>query len=173
MLEFAGGTGIWTEYLARRARRLLVLDASPAMLRKNQERLAVKGLLPRVRYEQADLFAWRPNHAFDAAYSSFWVSHIPADRLDAFFSVAAAALRPGGTFVILESQPARPRAPGQGTKRVDNDVEIRTLNDGVTYRIVKREMHAEELAASLERAGFAASFRKTATHFLLMIGTKR
>lgn len=173
VIEFAGGTGIWTAYLARRARRLLVLDGAVAMLKLNQERLATEGLLHRVRFEHADLFTWKPSVQHDAAWASFWVSHIPADRLDDFFVRAAAALRPGGVLAILEGQPARPRAPQQGTARVDNDVEIRTLKDSSTWRIVKREMHADELAASLERAGFVVEARTTATNFLLMIATKR
>lgn len=173
IVEFAGGTGIWTSYLARRATRLLVLDGSVPMLRTNQERLATERLLARVRYEQADLFAWKASVPHDAAFAGFWVSHIPADRLDDFFARAAAAVRPGGIFVILEGQPTRLRSSTVGTSKPEPDVEQRTLNDGSTWRIVKREMHPEELGPAMERAGFTATSRTTGSQFLLMIGTKR
>lgn len=173
VVEFAGGTGIWTAYLAKRAHRLLVLDASVPMLKRNQERLAAAGLLPRVRYEQADLFTWKSSTPHDAAFAGFWVSHIPADRLDDFFGRVASAVRPGGVFAILEGQPARARSKLQGTTRVDEELEQRTLNDGSTWRIVKRVMHAEELTERLERAGFATTAKTTANQFLLIVGTRR
>jgi ubiquinone/menaquinone biosynthesis C-methylase UbiE len=37
VLELAGGTGIWTEQLARDAVELTVVDASPEMLAMNRQ----------------------------------------------------------------------------------------------------------------------------------------
>ena len=172
LLEFAGGTGIWTSYLARRAKRVHVLDGSEPMLALNTSRMTAEGCIDRVTYERVDVFGWKPAGQFDGAFAGFWVSHIPADRLDDFFRKASASLRPGGTFAILEGLPARARSVHQGTARVDNDLEIRTLNDGSTFRVVKREMHADELVPRLERAGFSARARQTASHFILLIGAK-
>lgn len=173
VLEFAGGTGIWTSYLARRANRVHVLDGSAPMIALNRTRMTAEALLDRVSYEQVDLFGWMPTGEYDSAFAGFWVSHIPSDRLDDFFRRAASSLRPGGTFAILEGLPARARSVNQGTARVDNDLEIRTLNDGSTFHVVKREMHAEELVPRLEQAGFSATAKQTASHFILLIGTKR
>ena len=39
VLELAGGTGIWTEWLARQAASITVLDGAPEMIAINQQRL--------------------------------------------------------------------------------------------------------------------------------------
>lgn len=56
VLELAGGTGWWTERLARTAGRLTVVDGSPEALELNRERVGRSD----VDYVVADLFAWRP-----------------------------------------------------------------------------------------------------------------
>jgi len=172
ILEFAGGTGVWTMYLARRARHVTVLDVSPAMTDIGRAKLDAAGLLGRVEYRMVDLFTWKPSEQFDHAFAGFWISHVPADRLDAFLETAASAVKPGGTFSILEGQGQRLRSPLQYTTREDNDVEVRTLNDGSTYRIVKRDIDSADLTARLDRAGFQARVRQTARQFLLAIAER-
>ena len=172
ILEFAGGTGIWTTYLARRAKRVVVLDISPAMTAIGQAKLKIAGLLDRVEYRMVDLFAWMPTEPFDHAFAGFWVSHIPEDRLDAFFAKAAASLKPGWILLILEGQSSRLRTAKQGTSRVDTDIEVRTLNDGTTFRIVKRDLDPEDLIARLGRVGLQARVRQTAQQFQLAIAVK-
>lgn len=62
MLELAGGTGWWTEQLARTAATLTCVDPSPEAMEINCARLIGAGLaLPR--YVEADLFAWVPERA--------------------------------------------------------------------------------------------------------------
>ena len=55
VLELAGGTGWWTERLARTADRLTVVDSSPEVLAINQERVGRSD----VNYVVADLFDWQ------------------------------------------------------------------------------------------------------------------
>jgi trans-aconitate methyltransferase len=49
------------------------IDGSPEMLELCQTRVAD----PRVRYVEADLFAWEPERTYDVCFFSFWVSHVP------------------------------------------------------------------------------------------------
>ena len=58
VLELAGGTGWWTERLARTADRLTVVDSSPEVLALNQERVGRSD----VNYVVADLFDWQRRH---------------------------------------------------------------------------------------------------------------
>jgi len=172
VLEFAGGTGLWTVYLARRATRVTVLDASPAMTAVSRARLEAAGLLDRVEFRMVDLFTWKPSEQFDHAFAGFWISHVPEERLDAFLGTAAAALKPGGILAILEGQGTRLRSPLQYTSREDGDIEIRTLNDGSKFRIVKRDIDPEDIVNRLGRAGLQARVRLTAGQFLLAIACK-
>jgi SAM-dependent methyltransferase len=67
VLELAGGTGWWTERLARTADRLTVLDAAPEALALNRQRVGRED----VSFVVADLFDWRPERAYDVVFFSF------------------------------------------------------------------------------------------------------
>lgn len=56
VVDLAGGTGWWTERLARRADRLMIVDSSPETLGLNRRRVGRAG----VEYVVADLFDWTP-----------------------------------------------------------------------------------------------------------------
>src|SRR5262245_17545841 len=71
VLELACGTGIWTKELANIAAGVTAVDASPEMLGLNAAKVAD----PRVRYVQADLFAWQPDREYDLVFFAFWLSH--------------------------------------------------------------------------------------------------
>jgi SAM-dependent methyltransferase len=56
VLEFACGRGVWTSQLLRHATDVTAVDASPEMLAIAAARAGTE----RVRFIQADLFAWEP-----------------------------------------------------------------------------------------------------------------
>src|SRR5947209_1325070 len=78
VLELAPGTGIWTERLTRTADRIIAVDASQEMIAINRAKVGSD----RVSYLTADLFAWQPDRQYDGVCFGFWISHVPADRLD-------------------------------------------------------------------------------------------
>ncbi len=127
-VELACGTGIWTAELARHAATLTALDGAPEMLA-----LARRRVPPSVRFQQVDLFDWTPTSSWDVVFFSAWLSHVPADRFGAFWSSVAAALRPGGRVLALDELPAR----SFHEDRIDDEVAVRTLQDGTTHEIVK------------------------------------
>lgn len=178
VLELAGGTGCWTEQLARRAARVTVLDGSAEMLALNERRLAAAGLRARVSYQKLDLFGWSPpeeaaGSAYDAVFFAFWLSHVPAGLVDGFLTKVARALRPGGSVAVLDNRPGSVDRSRHGTRRIDRDRERRQLKDGRRFSIVKRCDSPAEIEARLERAGIRASARLTATHFLVVTGQRR
>ena len=87
-LELACGTGIFTRWVAPRVGHLLALDASPEVQAINRARVAASN----VDYEVADLFAWQPAGRYDFVFMSFWLSHVPDDRFDEFWSKVRASL---------------------------------------------------------------------------------
>jgi demethylmenaquinone methyltransferase/2-methoxy-6-polyprenyl-1,4-benzoquinol methylase len=102
VLELACGTGLWTARLAAAA-RVTAVDASAEMLAINRARVGS----PCVTYIEADAFAWEPpTHAFDVVFFSFWLSHVPPERFDAFWAMVRRALRPGGRFFLIDSRHA-------------------------------------------------------------------
>jgi len=59
--EFACGTGLWTERLLGDVTSVTAIYGSPEMFELCQTRVAD----PRVRYVQADPFAWEPEQTYD------------------------------------------------------------------------------------------------------------
>jgi 2-polyprenyl-3-methyl-5-hydroxy-6-metoxy-1,4-benzoquinol methylase len=165
VLELASGTGWWTERLARSARHLTCIDASAETIEINRARLTSAGLtLPR--YELANLFEWTPAATFDAVFFSFWLSHVPNDRVESFWTKVAAALRPGGRAFFIDSLPDRTSTAHDHRMPDPEGIQERRLNDGRTFRIVKLFRMPEQLTTELHALGWTATIGRTASYFV-------
>lgn len=169
LLELAPGTGIWTERLLKTASSITAVDASNEMVAINRARINSE----RVEYILADLFSWQPPRMFDGIFFGFWLSHVPLERLDAFFAMLAAALRPGGKVFFVDgrreptSTASNHRLPTGGEQLM-----IRKLNDGRAFEIVKNFYDPAVLAGQLAQHGLAVTVRESATFFLYGYGQK-
>jgi SAM-dependent methyltransferase len=144
-LELAAGTGIWTRQLVPLADRVVAVDASAETLALNDA---------DAEHVVADLFAWEPGERFDLCFFSFWHSHVPAERIDEFWSLVRRALRPGGRVFLVDN--------GAGDRSRDGEEERRSLADGREFRIVKRWWRPDELAARVRPLGFELDLRESA-----------
>jgi len=160
VLEFAAGTGWWTEHLARHARQVTAVDASAEALELNRRRAG-----PRVTQVQADIFAWTPPPArFDVVFFGYWLSHVPDERVGWFFEQVASALRPGGRVFLVDSyQPVR----------LDGDLQPRVLNDGRRFTVVKCYWQPGELADFAATAGWRLDARVTTHQGMLYAAGRR
>lgn len=163
--ELACGTGWWTERLARTAKRLTCIDASPETIDINRRRLGSAGL-PLPRYEVADLFTWTPADKFDAVFFSFWLSHVPADRFESFWSSVAAALRPGGRAFFVDSLPDQTSTANNHRMPDPDGIQERRLNDGRSFRIVKLFRLPAELTSELQALGWETTMGQTPNYFV-------
>jgi SAM-dependent methyltransferase len=161
VLELACGTGIWTRKLAERAGRLTALDASSEVLAINRSQLQASN----VTFVEADLFQWEPARTYDFVFFAFWLSHVPAERLDAFWSMVGRALRPGGTVFFVDSL-AVPQGTSPDQRIEEGGTVERRLNDGRTFRIVKVFYEPASLAARLTALGWAPTVRATPNFFV-------
>ncbi|MEV4514783.1 methyltransferase domain-containing protein [Dactylosporangium sp. NPDC049525] len=152
VLDLACGTGQWTVRLAPRAAHLTALDGAPEMLDIARRRLEAAGLT--ATFQQEDLFAWRPQRRYDTVFFAFWLSHVPPQRFVAFWAAVAAAVRPGGRVVFVDTDAAEretERAAPGGRETV-----LRTLKDGSEHEVVKLFHDAAGLAAALRKLGWTA-----------------
>ena len=155
VLDLAAGTGIWTRKLVKLADRVVAVDA-------NAETLALN--TAEAELVQADVFEWRPAMGFDLVFFSFWLSHVPEQRFDEFWSLVRSALAPGGRVFLVDSGAGDSAHTGTDQSGWE---ETRSLADGRTFRIVKRRWSPEELATRVRRHGFELDLRDTANgHFL-------
>ena len=155
VLELAAGTGIWTRKLVGLAERVVAVDA-------NAETLALN--TSGAELVRADVFEWKPAEQFDLVFFSFWLSHVPEERFDEFWSLVRAALAPGGTVFLVDSGASD--TAHTGSDQADGE-ETRSLSDGRTFRIVKRRWRPEDLAQRVRPLGFELDLRGTVNgHFL-------
>ncbi|MGH2702065.1 MAG: class I SAM-dependent methyltransferase [Actinomycetota bacterium] len=156
VLELACGTGTWTRLLVRHADELTALDASADMLELARQKV---GDAP-VRFLQADVFSWEPDQAYDVVAFANWLSHVPSRRFEAFWSVVAAGLAPGGrVFFVDESKDAWRNDEAWTEEWLDSEstpLVRRTLRDGSTHRVIKVYWDPTELEAKLRSLGWDA-----------------
>jgi SAM-dependent methyltransferase len=155
VLELAAGTGIWTRKLVRLADRVVAVDANAETLARNTS---------AAELVQADVFELQPAERFGLVFFSFWLSHVPEDRFEAFWTLVRAALGPGGRVFLVDSGAGD--SAHTGTDQAGWE-ETRSLVDGRTFRIVKRRWSPEELSRRVRPLGFELDLHETANgHFL-------
>ena len=160
VLELAAGTGIWTRRLVGLADRVVAVDA-------NAETLALN--TSDAELVRADVFEWEPAERFDLVFFSFWLSHVPEERFDEFWSLVRAALVPRGRVFLVDSGAGD--TAHTGTDQADGE-ETRSLADGRTFRIVKRRWRPDELAERVRPLGFELDLQDSGNgHFLYGAGS--
>jgi ubiquinone/menaquinone biosynthesis C-methylase UbiE len=105
VLELGGGTGEDAAWMAQNGFRVLLTDASPAMIREARVKLAPRGVNALVvaaeelpRFVQSHFACG--GETFDAAFSNFAPLNCVAD-LDPVARSLAALLRPGGKAMLV------------------------------------------------------------------------
>jgi ubiquinone/menaquinone biosynthesis C-methylase UbiE len=163
VLELACGTGLWTNRLVSHAHRVTAVDGSSEMLELCRARVADA----RVDYVQADLFTWEPERTYDVCFFSFWLSHVPDERFDAFWEKVKRALEPDGRVFFLDSSRHDLASAVDHELSDPNDpTMIRRLADGREYRIVKHFHEREALQDRLTRLGWDIEVLTTPTYFI-------
>jgi demethylmenaquinone methyltransferase/2-methoxy-6-polyprenyl-1,4-benzoquinol methylase len=166
VLELAAGTGNWTRRLARHADHVTALDAVPEVLELNRAKVGGAA----VDYVLADVFDWEPTRAFDVCFFSFWLSHVPSGRFDAFWRLVDRALEPDGrVFLVDNAELGDPRH----VVSASGEILRRRLADGREFDIVKRFWTPDELEHELATLGWKLGAAVTANgHFLFASGRR-
>jgi demethylmenaquinone methyltransferase/2-methoxy-6-polyprenyl-1,4-benzoquinol methylase len=102
VLEFACGTGQWTALLAKLATDLTAIDSSPEMLAIASRRVQDE----QVRFIEADIFAWQPEQRYDLVFFSAWLSHVPPQLFDRFWTLVGECLDQTGRVFFIYELPA-------------------------------------------------------------------
>ena len=127
VLELACGTGMWTRRLLRHATTVTAVDAAPEMLTVAANRFG-EG---RVRFVEANLFAWTPDRRYDVVFFAFWLSHVPLERFESFWSLVADCLEPHGRVFFVDDAY---RTPDELVDGASSSTIRRRLDDGRAYR---------------------------------------
>jgi demethylmenaquinone methyltransferase/2-methoxy-6-polyprenyl-1,4-benzoquinol methylase len=165
VLELACGTGVWTQHLARFATTVTAIDGAPEMLALAQARDGNEA----VRFIEADVFAWRADRRYDAVFFGFWLSHVPEEHFDSFWSLVDTCLRPGGRVFFCDDNY---RADAELIEGHSSSVVRRRIGDGTPFRIIKVPFEPEELEGRLRESGWAISVFPTVGPFYWGTGIK-
>jgi demethylmenaquinone methyltransferase/2-methoxy-6-polyprenyl-1,4-benzoquinol methylase len=162
VLEIACGTGLWTRHLAEWHSRIVAVDASPEVIAINRQRVRSD----RVHYVVADIFTQRPVARFDAVFFGFWLSHVPADRVEAFWRDVRASLRDGGRVFFVDSLLEQSSTARDHDPPTRSGVVKRRLNDGREFDIVKIFYEPADLQRRLSALGWEGWIRSSGQFFV-------
>ncbi|HEY7040775.1 MAG TPA: class I SAM-dependent methyltransferase [Methylomirabilota bacterium] len=148
VFEVACGTGYWTRYAAQRALAVHATDV-------NDDTLALaraKTFAARVSFERRDAYLPATGPAcFDGGLAALWLSHVDLARLDGFVRAFHSHLEPGAVVFMFDERVTGERdqrTPASRTDAAGNRYEMRRLESGAQFEIVKNAFDR----ASLERA---------------------
>jgi 2-polyprenyl-3-methyl-5-hydroxy-6-metoxy-1,4-benzoquinol methylase len=118
-LDVGCGEGADAIWLAERGWQVRAVDLSGVALERAATKAAAAGdqVAGRIYWQQVDLTDWDPGHGrFDLVTSHYL--HLPADQREPLFDRLAAAVRPGGSLLIVGHHPSdlqttmrRPKQP--------------------------------------------------------------
>lgn len=165
VLELACGPGVWTRQLLRHATEVTAVDASPEMLALAAARVGDE----RVRFVQADLFDWSPDRRYDVVFIGFWLSHVPLERFESFWSLVADGLKDDGRVFFADDNH---RAPGELTAGPSSPVIRRQLDDGTSYWLLKVPHQPAELEGRLRGLGWNIEVTATRGPFYWGAGSR-
>lgn len=158
VLELACGPGVWTGQLLRHATEVTAVDASPEMLAA----AAARADSDRVRFVRADLFDWVPDRRYDVVFFGFWLSHVPPERFDAFWSLVDAGLAEDGRVFFADDAY---RTPDELVHGPSSSTIRRRLADGTSYELVKVPYQPADLEERLRRTGWDITVTATSGPF--------
>ena len=117
---------------------------------------------------EADLFSWRPDRRYDAVFFGFWISHVPPDRFEVFWSLVDDALAPGGEVFFFDDSH---RPDVELIEGEDSTIVERRLTDGTTFRVVKVPYEASALEERLRSLGWNVDVTPTPGPFYWASGS--
>jgi len=164
IVELAAGTGWWSPLLAQKG-ELWAYDAADAPLDRARERLLAHNL--RAHLHVRDAWA-EPDRQVDTVFTGFWLSHVPRAHLSSFLALVRRWLRPGGSFVFIDSlNDPQSGAADHEREPISPDVQLRRIADGRQFRVVKVHYSKEDLTAAFRTAGFVTAEIGQASRFFI------
>ena len=122
-----------------------------------------------MRFIQADLFGWAPDRRYDVVFFGFWLSHVPLERFESFWSLVDAALEPDGRVFFADDAY---RTPDELIEGESSSTIRRRLTDGTPHRAVKVPHDPRELEDRLAALGWRITVTRTSGPFYWGAGSR-
>jgi SAM-dependent methyltransferase len=167
VLEVACGTGNWTQFIARTAKKVHACDINDSVLEIAREKPLPRD---RVSFFKADAVSLEGvPEGCDAAFAGFWWSHVKKSELARFVRNLAAHLEPGAVVGILDNQYAEGSSTAISRRDAEgNTYQMRKLANGEQHEVLKNFPTAAELADAVRPVAREAHLETLAYYWLLV-----
>jgi SAM-dependent methyltransferase len=171
VLEIACGTGYWTQFIAREAKRVRACDINEAVLEIAREKPIVRG---RAEFFRADASTLEGvPEGCDAAFAGFWWSHVKKSQLRGFVSRLDAKLKRGSVIAILDNRFVEGSSTPVSRRDAEgNTYQVRKLANGEDYEVVKNFPTEDELREAVAEVAVEAHLESLRYYWLLVFRTK-
>jgi ubiquinone/menaquinone biosynthesis C-methylase UbiE len=167
VLEVACGTGYWTQFIARKAKKVHACDINDSVLEIAADKPIPKD---RVSFFKADAVSLEGVPAgCDAAFAGFWWSHVKKSGIDQFVANLARRLEPGARVVVLDNEFAEGSSTPISRRDAEgNTYQMRHLANGEQYEVLKNFPSGAELAEAVRPVAREARL-ETLTYYWLLV----
>jgi ubiquinone/menaquinone biosynthesis C-methylase UbiE len=171
VLEVACGTGYWTQFIARKARKVHACDINESVLEIAADKPIPKD---RVHFFKADAVTLEGvPPGCDAAFAGFWWSHVKKSGIEQFVANLSQRLEPGARVVILDNQFAEGSSTPVSRRDAEgNSYQLRHLANGEQYEVLKNFPSSAELAQAVRPVARDARLEALAYYWLLVFTLK-
>ena len=166
VLEIAGGTGYWAQFIARPAAHVIATDINEPVLEIAREKPFPPG---RVDFLKTDAFTLEGVPAgCDAAFAGFWWSHVRKSALGPWLGLLSRHLAPGAVVGILDNRYVEgSSSPVTRRDAEGNTYQVRPLITGETHEVLKNFPQGAELAELLRPVAREATLEETQYYWFL------
>ena len=171
VLEIACGTGYWTQFIARAARKVHACDINDAVLEIAREKPVARG---RAEFFRADASTLEGvPEGCGAAFAGFWWSHVKKAELRAFVSRLDAKLKRGSVIAILDNTFVEGSSTPISRRDAEgNTYQLRKLANGEDYEVVKNFPNENELREAVADVAAEAHLESLRYYWLLVFRTR-
>jgi ubiquinone/menaquinone biosynthesis C-methylase UbiE len=171
VLEVACGTGYWTQFIAKNAKKVLACDINEAVLEIAREKPISRD---RVEFFKGDAGTLEgvPGGC-DAAFAGFWWSHVKRSGIERFVAGLATRLEPGARVGILDNTYVEGSStPITRRDSEGNTYQKRKVASGEEYEVLKNFPTADELRAAIAPVAREAHLESLNYYWLLVFTLK-
>ena len=167
VLEIACGTGYWTQFIARSAKRVYACDINEAVLEIAREKRIAGG---RSEFFKADAIALDTVPAgCNAAFAGFWWSHVKKSDLERFVANLARRIEPGSVVAMLDNKYVEGSSTAISRRDAEgNTYQMRRLANGDQYEVLKNFPTAPELTQAVRGVARDARLEELQYYWLLV-----
>lgn len=106
------------------------------------------------------MFSWRPDRRYDAVVFGFWLSRVPHDLFDSFWSLVASCLGPKGRVFFFDDHY---RTEAELVEGAASAVVQRQLKDGTAFNVIKVPHQPAALEQRLRALGWDITVSATSS----------